>query len=341
MPSDLIRRILLNYGEPFSSAPFVEHPSSGLSGARFWRSDIGSGRYVLRRWPDGQMTAPRLAWIHHVVDRAFSDGCRFLPVPLPTSGGSTFLEADDTYWQLEPWMPGDADLVDPPRFEKVAAAVDALARFHTVASDENVAGLPTKGRSPALAQRAELLDEIMKYGIEMILNAPAFLAPREPWTGIAMAARPWVDELLRRAHVMNVEIAEPLEVERPLQPVLRDVTRDHVLFTAERVTGLVDFGAMSRDCVAVDLARLAGSYGGDASIIDHICRSYQASTHASRLTNTDRQLVELLDRSGVLVAAYRWLRWVFVEERSFTDPQAVIRRIGKLISRECNVRKRS
>ena len=62
MRSDLIRRVLSNYDEPFASAEFKHHPSSGLSGADLWRCDIAGRLYVLRRWPDGQMTAARLEW---------------------------------------------------------------------------------------------------------------------------------------------------------------------------------------------------------------------------------------------------------------------------------------
>ena len=49
----------------------------------------------------------------------------------------------------------------------------------------------------------------------------------------------------------------------PLQPCLCDVWHDHVLFDGDRVTGLVDYGAVKIDHPAVDVARLLGSLVGD------------------------------------------------------------------------------
>jgi Ser/Thr protein kinase RdoA (MazF antagonist) len=338
MRSDPIRHVLGEYGEPFASAELKRHASTGLSGAELWRGDIGGGRYVLRRWPDGQMSAPRLAWIHGVLRRAFDAGIDFLPVPLTTPSGSSFIEFDGTHFQLEPWLAGQAHLTDPPRLEMVAAAVEALARFHEgascVAAGPRGGGETHHGRSPALVARSKLLDEMLAGGIERIRTASGFVAPREPWAGIAMTVRLWLAELPGRAAALRLELAAPSAVERNLSPVLRDLTRDHVLFTGATVSGLVDFGAMADDLVAVDLARLAGSYGGDASIKDYIWNAYRVSKHARALTDSDRGLIDLLDRSGVLVAAYRWLRWIFVEERRFTDPEAVVRRIGSLIARD-------
>src|SRR5690242_18359089 len=112
MPSDRIRRVLQCYDEPFASAPFVRYPSSGLSGAELWRMDIGGDRYVLRRWPDGQMKADRLEWIHEILRRTTDREFGLVPVPVVSRNGVTFVQQDGTYWQLEPWLPGEPDLTE-------------------------------------------------------------------------------------------------------------------------------------------------------------------------------------------------------------------------------------
>jgi len=46
----------------------------------------------------------------------------------------------------------------------------------------------------------------------------------------------------------------------PLQPCVRDIWHDHVLFTGNEVTGLMDFGALAVDTPATDIARLVNSF---------------------------------------------------------------------------------
>src|SRR5205085_7730253 len=48
-----------------------------------------------------------------------------------------------------------------------------------------------------------------------------------------------------------------------LQPAIRDVHHEHVLFTGDQVTGLIDFGALRIDTPLTDVARLVGSLVGD------------------------------------------------------------------------------
>lgn len=57
-----------------------------------------------------------------------------------------------------------------------------------------------------------------------------------------------------------IEQLKPLaDVSFRLQPCIRDIWHDHVLFDGDRVTGLIDFGAMQIDTPATDIARLVGS----------------------------------------------------------------------------------
>ena len=77
------------------------------------------------------------------------------------------------------------------------------------------------------------------------------------WLTLARAAAPAVRALLDRASLLVLD----------LQPCLRDSRADHFLFEQERLTGIIDFGAMDTECVAGDLARLLGEWaGGDPAV---------------------------------------------------------------------------
>ena len=59
------------------------------------------------------------------------------------------------------------------------------------------------------------------------------------------------------------QLAPLSNIALPVQPCIRDIWHDHVLFTGDEVTGIIDFGAMDIDTPATDVARLLGSLVGD------------------------------------------------------------------------------
>jgi homoserine kinase type II len=116
----------------------------------------------------------------------------------------------------------------------------------------------------------------------------------------------------------------------PLQVCLRDIWRPHVLFQGAAVTGIVDFGAMDVDSVAGDVARLLGSMAGGAEAWQIGLAAYES---IRPLGDDERSLVGAYDRSGVLLSALNWLRWLLVEGRTFPDESAVHGRLEELTER--------
>src|SRR5690606_41454282 len=72
-----------------------------------------------------------------------------LPVPLRDPSGASFVCSTEGLWQLEPWMPGKADFHREPSGARLAAAMQALGRFH-VAAEWFAKGW---GPSPGIGQR--------------------------------------------------------------------------------------------------------------------------------------------------------------------------------------------
>ena len=116
-----------------------------------------------------------------------------------------------------------------------------------------------------------------------------------------------------------------------LQPCIRDVWHDHVLFTGDKVTGLVDFGAMGVETVAGDVARLLGSLAGNDETMWGV--GLEAYNAIRPLTTDERALVRPLDQSGIVLAAANWAQWLFVEHRQFSDYAAVARRLEEIATR--------
>jgi Ser/Thr protein kinase RdoA (MazF antagonist) len=117
----------------------------------------------------------------------------------------------------------------------------------------------------------------------------------------------------------------------PLQPCLCDVWHDHILYEANTVTGVIDYGQVKLDCIAIDLARLLGSMVPNAP--ERVQGALWIYAQMRPLSTAAEDLVPLLDRTGVLVGAMNWLRWLYHEGRTYSPPEAVAQRVLQLVQR--------
>ena len=131
----------------------------------------------------------------------------------------------------------------------------------------------------------------------------------------------------------DLRVAASLRVR--LQPCIRDIWDQHVLFEGDRVAGIVDFGAMRIDNVATDIQRLLGSMAGN--VRDAWERGIKAYSATRELADDERRLIATLDRSTLLLSGMNWLRWLFLENRQFDDFAAVIARLCTIRNRLAGV----
>ncbi|MBX3452421.1 MAG: phosphotransferase [Planctomycetaceae bacterium] len=317
---------------PVQVAPHGE--SSGLSGAAIWRVTSPRGDFALRRWPSPSLPAERILGLHRLLHELAGQGLNFVSAPRYALDGSTLAEEAGLLWQLEPWLPGTPLLKQQPDPKLVEKSAHALARWHLAAAmhrplPEVARWFATRDRevSPAVGERRHRLSAVPPAWWVQIRQAPRRPATQPVAEILDQLARLgfelWnrVDELLR--------LGESLAV--PTQPVLRDVWADHVLFENGEVTGLIDAAACRRESVAADLARLFGSIPGMSPSIWE--QGLDAYASVRPLSREERQLVGILDSSGVFLAAANWLERLVQGSESIPVTAPILARLTQLASR--------
>jgi homoserine kinase type II len=277
----------------------------------------------LRAWPREQPSAEQLSFMHQVLLQVHAQGLTFVPQPLRALTGETFVRHDGLFWELTPWMPGAADFHANPTRPRLQSAMQALARFHLAAAATH--STDPVAVSPTLQRR---LRELRTF-----LAGPAAeqLRERVPdgrWPEMDERARLILEQLERHRHELDGMLRRPLPM-TPLQPVIRDVWHDHVLFEQDAVRAIIDYGAMSIDTVAVDVARLVGSLAdGDARVWWDGLEVYAS---VRPLSAAERSLLVVLDRSGVFAGGLIWLRWHYLDARVFENRAGVLARVDHFL----------
>jgi Ser/Thr protein kinase RdoA (MazF antagonist) len=228
------------------------------------------------------------------------------------------VEVAGRVWDVTTWMPGRADFRQDPSDAKLIAAVTAVARIHQAWGAEG-----TVAPCPAIVRRWQALldwEELLRAGWRPRFEADDPVRPHaEAAWGLLPAVLPSIWPPLRYWLKQSV----------PVQPCLCDVWHDHILFEGDRVTGAVDYAAAKVDHVAVDLARLLGSFvPDDPARTETALRNYQAVRPLPQA-----ELVTLLDRAGVVLGVTNWLRWLYHEWRVYPNREAVTKRLGTLVQR--------
>jgi hypothetical protein len=259
----------------------------------------------------------RLRSLLHQISQS---GCKFVPLPLMPAKPETqvhrsenrlvvpWLQVEDCIWQIEPWMPGSSLVGHELTILQLRAALIALHQFHQWATDAvRVVGsddwfLNDTRPSSAVLRRLSIVDEL-QAGLLKKLYHRSGDDPDERFRRLAdricEALTTWLPWLQR-------ELTALAAIAFPVQPVLRDIWRAHVLFTDCEVTGLIDLSAAASDHVTVDLARLFRSwFGSDVSRVRNAVKEYQS---LRILRGPEQGLIQALDASTVLLSPVTWLR---------------------------------
>ncbi len=311
----------------------VEPVSGGFSGAGVFKVEAANTRYCLRRWPAGQVAVTRVLAIHQLLALAQARGVFVVPIPLKSDSGTSLPEFNGEPWQLEPWMPGTANFLAEPNDKRLKSAMTQLARFHNMICEWCPTAATRQWFQPAsirpcstIARRVCMIDDYAKSiaDMEAALALEGDARFRNAGTRIALLFRT-VHPRVRR------ELAATERLPVPLQPCIRDLWHDHLLFRGDELSGVVDFGAMATDSISSDLSRLLGSlFGKDQAAWQRAIRHYET---VRILTDAEHRLLRPLDQSGVLLSGMTWLKRRYVLRNTPTDLSRVCARMESIAER--------
>ena len=213
----------------------------GFSGAAIYRGSIdGILHFALKGWPL-HVSGERIRELHRYQLALCS--FPYIPKLELTHLGESAVIADGRIWELSHWMPGEPNRESPFPNAKRKAAVVALQSIHGVWKERFGTSLAP---CPAVLRRLALIDDFQRWhgsnasrSVDPILATAMTRVPDE-LTDVSRRLHPWAAQRV------------------PVQVCFTDIHRDHVLFTGDRVTGVIDFGAAKVDSPATDLARLFG-----------------------------------------------------------------------------------
>jgi len=287
--------------------------AGGFSGAEVWCADdeTHSPVFALKAWPP-EFPIARLAQIHAWMSRAAH--LSFVPAILRTVDGDSIVTAHDRIWDASSWMPGTPR--ESPSAAEVEAACAALALLH--AAWPAVASRPC----PGVLNRLRVLHEWLSASVDpaqTLLFAPSLNLLLRRASNLATSTAPAAIRLL------EPWATTPLRI----QPCLRDVRGEHVLFSGSAVTGIVDYGATAEDHPSVDLARLLGDFAAEnEALFASGLRTYREAGGELDIPDT---FVRILDRAGALCSIIMWVVRLCLNRQSYPDTTAVETRLDKLL----------
>ncbi len=323
--NELLSRVLSCFPTIDSAGAQMLPAAGGFSGAGVWRVSASCGTYALRGWPPESLPEPRILGLHKLLRHIADSGFEHVAVPSQSSGGSTLVKVKGQFWQLEPWLPGAADFHSSPTKERLSNTMRALAGWHIAAAGFRPPNSATtwftsasSERSPAIAERLQRTEAWLRGD----LNAVDRLLSGQLTEFSRMAATIVTNARLALPAVRR-ELAALTDVRVPLQPCLRDVWHDHILFEGDRVTGIIDPSACRTENVATDLARLLGSLVADD--VQQRRFALDCYTKLRPMTPEEQRLVTVLDRSAVVLGPLTWLRRKYLVPVSFNEGAVLLR----------------
>jgi Ser/Thr protein kinase RdoA (MazF antagonist) len=284
----------------------------------------------------------RLLGLHRLLAHVHQAGVTQVAVPLRSRFGTTLLTEAGQFWQLEPWMPGTASFWTDPNDARLSNALIALARWHEAAA--GFVPRPAEAEwfqsqataiSPTVTDRLQRVDRFVTSDVGRLRSLIASATELPSWGAlfdelVTLATR-LLDLFDRAAGSVAAELTACRDQPVQLQPCLRDIWHDHVLFEQDDVTGLIDPNAARSESVATDVARLLGSFLNDDT--ERWGTALEAYRSVRPFSDREWRLARVIDRSTVLLSGLTWLERLFVQRLNYSNPARVLNRLRQVMAR--------
>ncbi len=316
---DSLTPVLSQFGAAIEGVYWTQLGSGGgFSGSTLWRGeDNNTPLYALKAWPES-MTEDRLARIHRWMKHI--EHLPIVPRVIRAITGASFVINNGRLWDITQWMPGAANFHTSPSSARLQNACAALAEVHRAWRSS----ARMSPECPALLRRLRVLDEWNSRSAQAARSTGDFLlADRANKSAVRLVAP------AQRA--LRTQLSKPFAV----QPCLCDIWHDHVLFTDDRVTGIIDYGAMKEDHIAVDLARMLGDFCGENDAMFET--GLDCYRQAGGAIDVSQKFIRLLDRTGVLCGVLVWMMRFSDDSKAFSRSPEAIKRFEMLVARLCSI----
>ncbi len=299
-----LRRIIGLYGPTFQSEQSLLEPvSPGFSGALVYRFSPGARKYALRIWPVFERSIPKLEALTRLLEDLHQQGITYVsPAVRKEDGTVATISSTGRMIHIEPWLPGQPSTEISSSEKKMENMMLALARLHLAAANhtprqEHSSWLRPAhvGQSASLKHRLKKMEHHLKAGIRVEFAG-------RPLSEQSRNFQQRLQSVFRTQAVSHWEELKSASRQCvSLQPVFKDLWREHVLFTGDEVTGMIDPAAFSCDSVLTDLTRLLGSVAGnDWSKWNEAIAIYRT---VRPLDQTECRMITVFDQSNLLLSA--------------------------------------
>ena len=326
-----IRAVLSEYPEDYRIGKiYPREYAASLSGAEHWIVESVAGCFQLRCLPQNALTINRLQYIQAVLWHAVYEGFDLVPLPSETLEHKGFVEHGGRLWELLPWLDGQVlGTHASVNATHIVSAMMTLAQFHEVTAtfplpnephgwSEAVQGHLTRWKSwigsdiHELTSRIRARQKETKDLREMELIRESFVL---------------IDHFLTFGGQAMTMFVRGSRLPVPIQPVIGNVNRRHLLFDEDGVCGMIDFKELGADSVALDIASLLGSLAGnDAKLWNYGLKAYRS---IRSLSDEELYLMTAFDFAEMILSGLEWIKLIFLKEQEFyaEQRQAILERI--------------